>query len=78
MHQHFDGTLELLWKKRKLIYNVMDKPQRQSAVADGKSVNARVDKAMVRRNTGHKPAANHPWKNMPVGKSAHDRPRATP
>lgn len=72
VHEHFDGSQELLWKKRKLVYNTMDKPQRQSPVADGKSVNAQVDKAVSRRNTGHKPASNHPWRNMPVGKSAHD------
>jgi hypothetical protein len=62
IHEHFDGNHELLWKNRKLTYSMMNKPQRQSAVADGKSVNARVDKAVVRRNTGHKPATNHPWK----------------
>jgi len=78
IHEHFDGSRELLWKKRKLTYGVMSKPQRQSSVADGKSVNARVDKAMARRNTGHKPAADHPWRKMPVGKSAHDGQRATP
>lgn len=78
VHRHFDGTCELLWRKRELTYSVMDKPERQSAVADGKSVNARVDKALTRRNTGHKPAANHPWRKMPVGKSAHDGQRATP
>ena len=78
IHEHFDGNHELLWKKRKLTYGMMNKPQRQSAVADGKSVNARVDKAVARRNTGHKPAANHPWRNMPVGKSANDGQRAAP
>lgn len=78
IHEHFDGNHELLWKKRKLTFSMMNKPQRQSAVADGKSVNARVDKAVERRNTGHKPAANHPWRNMPVGKSANDGQRAAP
>ena len=72
VHEHFDGSHELLWRKRKLTYSVMEKPVRQSQVADGKSVNTRVDKAMARRNIGRKPAANHPWRNMPVGKSAHD------
>ena len=78
IHEHFDGSQELLWKKRKLVYSVMEKPQRQSPVADGKSVNAQVDRAMARRNTGHKPAPAHPWRNMPVGKSAHDGQRAIP
>ncbi len=78
IHQHFDGSHELLWKKRNLTYSVMDKPQRQPPVADGKSVNAHVDKAVTQRNTGHKPAANHPWRNIPVGKSALDGQRAAP
>ena len=77
VHEHFDGSRELLWKRRKLIYSVMEKPQRQSPVADGKSVNVQVDKAMARRNTGHKPAPDHPWRNMPVGKSARDGQCAT-
>jgi len=72
LHEHFDGSHELICKQRKLAYSVMDKPQRQSPLADGKSVNAHVDKAVARRNTGHKPAPNHPWRNTPVGKSAHD------
>jgi len=62
----------------KLAYSVMDKPQRQSPAADGKTVNAQVDKAMARRNTGHKPAPDHPWRKMSVGKSAHDGQRAAP
>ena len=78
IYLHFDGSQELLWKTRKLTYGVMSKPQRQSPVADGKSVNTQVDKAVVQRNTGHKPAANHPWRKMTVGKSAHDVQRATP
>ena len=77
LHEHFDGSQELLWKKRKLAYSVMDKPQRQSLVADGKSVNAQVDKEMARCNTGHKPAPDHPWRSMPVGTSANDGRHAT-
>ena len=76
VHEHFDGRKELLWKKRKLTYSVMEKPRRQ-AVADSKTVNARVDKAVARRNTGHKPAPNHPWRNMPTGKLANDGQCAT-
>jgi transposase len=72
VHEHFDGGKELLWKKRKLNYSVMDKPLRQAPMADGKAVNAQVDKAVARRNTGHKPATKHPWRNMPIGKSKHD------
>jgi Homeodomain-like domain len=77
IHEHFDGTQELLWGKRKLTYSVMDKPQRQSPVADGKSINAQVDQAMAKRSTAHKPADNHPWRKMPVGKSAKEGVRAT-
>lgn len=71
IHEHFDGRCDLIWKNHLLTYGVMDKPQRQSAVADGKSVNAQVDQAIIRRNTGHKPAPNHPWRKMSIGKSAH-------
>nr|SPS05991.1 conserved protein of unknown function [Candidatus Nitrotoga fabula] len=77
VHEHFDGRKELLWKKRKLTYSVIDKPLRQASVADGKSVNTRVDKAMALRNTGHKPAPDYPWRNMPIGKSASDGQCAT-
>lgn len=76
LHQHFDGTQELLWRKRKLTYTSMTKAQKQEAEADSKTVNERVDKVLTKRkmtrNTGHKPAANHPWRNMPIGKSATD------
>ena len=78
VHGHFDGSQELLWKKRNLTYSVMAKPQRHPLVADGKSVNAHVDKARGRRKVGHKPAPDHPWRKMSVGKSAHDGQRATP
>ena len=64
LHQHFDGTQELRWRKRKLSYTVMIKAQRQAAQADSKAVNTRVDKALAKRakanNKGHKPAPNHP------------------
>ena len=58
-------------------YTVMDKPRRQTHVADSKSVNAREDKAMVRRDTRHKPAPSHPRRNMPIGKFANDGRCAT-
>lgn len=75
-HPHFDGSRELRWRKRKLSYTFMTKAQRQATKADGKTVNVRVDKALAKRkttqNTGHKPAAKHPWRNVPVGKPATD------
>jgi transposase len=73
VREHFDGSKELIWRKRKLAYSVMVKPPRQHAVVDSKSLNAKVDKAVARRNMGHKPAENHPWRKMSVGKSATDR-----
>jgi transposase len=72
VYEHFDGRLELLWGKRKLTYTVMEKQRRQASVADSKAVNARVDNAMARRDTGHKPAPDHPWRNMHIGKPATD------
>jgi hypothetical protein len=62
VHEHFDGRKELLWKKRKLGYRMIEKPVKQTPVADGKAVNARVDKAVSKRDTAHKPKADHPWK----------------
>jgi transposase len=74
LHQHFNGTQELRWGKRKLSYTVLTKAQRQAQVADGKAVNTRVDNAMAKRNAtnnkGHKPALDHPWRKYPEGKSA--------
>ncbi len=77
VHEHFDGRCELLWKKRKLTYSVMGKPRRQIPAADSKTINARVDKAVTQRNTEQKPAPNHPWRDMPMGKPAHDEQYAT-
>ena len=74
LHQHFDGTQQLRWRQRKLTYTVLTKAQRQAAQADSKTVNARVGEALAKNsrttNKGHKPAPNHPWRNMPIGKSA--------
>lgn len=78
VHEHFDGTKELLWKKRKLHYTVMEKPLRQLPVADGKAVNARVNEAITRRNADLKPAANHPWRTPFIDHSIHDGRCANP
>ena len=82
LYQHFDGTRELRWRQRQLTYTVMTKAQRQAAQADSKAVNTRVDKALAKRakanNKGHKPAPNHPWRNMPIGKPATEGYCATP
>lgn len=43
-------------------------------MADGKTVNTRVDEALVKRTMtrtrGPTPARNHPWRNRPLGTSA--------
>ena len=80
LHQHFDGTRELRWRRRKMAFTVMTKAQKQEAEADSKTVNARVETALAKRiksNKGHKPAANHPWRNMPIGKPATDGQNVT-
>jgi transposase len=80
LRQHFDGHQDLFWRKRKMAFTVMKKARRQAAEADGKTVNARVEMALAKRiksNRGHKPAANHPWRNAPFGKSATDGNNAT-
>jgi hypothetical protein len=74
VHEHIDGDRELFWKQRKLTYRVMDKPLRQTSETDGKTVNARVDQALARRNTGHKPAPDHPWRKMPIGNARDGQP----
>ena len=82
LYQHFDGTQQLRWRQRKLTYTVMTKAQRQAAQADGKTVNARVDKALAKRcktnNKGHKPAPNHPWRKYPDVKPATEGHCITP
>lgn len=74
LFKRFDGTQELRWRKRKLVYTVLSKAQRQAQEADSKMVNARVDKALAKHDAtsrkAHKPAPNHPWKKHPVGKPA--------
>lgn len=74
LHEHFDGTQELRWRRRKLKFTVLTQVLRQAAEADGKAVNTRVDKALALRNMtnnkGHKPALNHPWRKYPDGKPA--------
>jgi hypothetical protein len=47
--EHFDGRCDLMWRKRKLNYSVSQKEKKQAETADGKSVNQRVDEALVKR-----------------------------
>jgi hypothetical protein len=72
VHEHFDVSRELLWKRRKLIYSVTGKPQWQSPVMNGKLVNVQIDIAMAKRNTGHKSIPDYSWRRMPIGKLARD------
>ncbi|BBJ24602.1 hypothetical protein W01_25290 [Candidatus Nitrotoga sp. AM1P] len=76
LHDHFDGTRVLRWRNRKYTYTTLTKAQRKTAEADGKTINARVEEAIVKRCTTdikrQKPAAGHPWRKMHVGKSAPD------
>lgn len=82
LFERFDGTQELRWRKRKLVYTVLSKAQRQAQEADSKMVNARVDKALAKHDAtsrkAHKPAPSHPWKKYPVGKHATEGGNATP
>lgn len=77
LHERFDGTQAMFWKQRKLNYTMLDKPLRQALPVAGKEVNARVNQAIARRNMGHKPAPDHPWRKMPIG-NAGDGHRVTP
>ena len=76
LHDHFDGAQVLRRRNRKYTYTTLTKAQRKTAEADGKTINARVEEALVKRCTtnrkGHKPAARHPWRRMHIGKSATD------
>ncbi len=67
LHQHFDGTQELRWRKRKVSYTVLTKVQRQAAEADGKTVNTRVDNAMAKRNKqpGTQASTESPLEKIP-------------
>lgn len=66
IHDHWDGTQELLWRQRPLAYETLERPRRQAAVADSKALQARVDAAVARRSTGHVPAPDHPWRTPAI------------
>lgn len=82
LYQHFDGTQQLRWRQRQITYTIMTRAQRQAAQADGKTVNARVDRALAKNgktnNKGHKPAPNHPWRKYPDVKPATEGRCITP
>ena len=55
------GIITLLYKGKALQYTVFDKKNRPPQIVDTKNINAVVDK----RTKGHKPKADHPWRNYP-------------
>lgn len=81
LYQHFDGTQQLCWRLQSLTYTVMTRTPRQASEADGKTVNARVDQALLKRGQtvrqGRKPAPNHPWRKYPDAKPAAEGPCIT-
>jgi len=69
VREHFDRRKELICKKRKLIYSVTVKHLWWIATRSMGEWTKRW------RNTGHKPAEDHPWRKMPIGESTTDRRR---
>jgi len=49
VHCHHDGRMELVWQGRTLAFETSTKPIKQSATANAKEVNARVDWALEQR-----------------------------
>lgn len=79
LHQHIDGRKELVWQGRSLSFSVQERPLRQAPEADSKSVNARVDAALIRRSPpAPKPAKNHPWKKAIISPPASDGRQVSP
>ena len=61
VHCHVDGRLEVLWQGRALAFEATLNVPRQSPTADGKQVNARVDRALQQRGRTI-PPPTHPYK----------------
>jgi hypothetical protein len=66
VHRHTDGRTELSWQGRALAFDKSTKALKQQAPVDGKTVNARVDRALGKRGHGV-PGPNHPWKKTAPG-----------
>jgi hypothetical protein len=58
---HPDGKKEVLWQGRVLPHTRSTKPVKQSAAADGKTVNTKVEQALRQRPPQPQPIG-HPWK----------------
>ena len=62
LYLHQNGTKEVLWRKRPLRFEVLDKPQKQAPAVDSKGLNEVVD-ICIKSRTTKPPAETHPWKN---------------
>lgn len=62
--EHLDGRITLLYHGRPLDYDTLAKGERPAPVEDDKTLNQRVDQALVTRTSPPvtKPKPNHPWR----------------
>ena len=67
-----DGRLEMYSGTESLNFDMRARRPGQAACADSKTVDARVQQAIVRRSKEHLPAPNHPWKRW-VGSAPNPR-----
>lgn len=54
----YEGKITLLYKNRKLDYEIYDKKNQPIVATPAKELNVEIDK----RSQGHKPKADHPWR----------------
>ena len=67
--EHFDGRCDLMWRKKKLNYSVSQKEKKQAETTDGKTVNQRVDDALVKRFKKGSATKPKESSNIQLGKS---------
>lgn len=67
-----DGHFEMCWGTRSLAFETHPRVTHQPSCVDSKTVDARVQQAIIRRSTAHSPAPNHPWKRW-VGAALNPR-----
>ena len=67
---HFTGQLTLLLHGKALPYRVQDRPNKQTPVVNEKTLNHFINRLCKRdrRTVGRRPAANHPWRFLHLGK----------
>lgn len=64
------GDMALLYKNKKLLYEVLEIQKKLSKVVSSKDINHVVDSCKPDgRSKGHKPAKDHPWRNYPKHRS---------